>query len=152
MINLNHGACERDTLGLLEAVLVAEVAVDLHRERPAVLVSEALRDGGDVHSGFDAGGGEEVAKIMVGDAAQTQLVRRTVHGILRGANLENTHVEVFLGSFFAEPVQEFTKRGNHGNPAGLTVLGSCVGISENDEFALGKIAVLPGHVFCLSNP
>ena len=49
-------------------MLVPQVAVDFHRQGSAVFVAQPAADRRDVDAGFDATGGEEVAKVMVGDA------------------------------------------------------------------------------------
>ena len=46
-------------------MLIAKMAVGLHRQRPAVLVAEPAGDRLDVHPGFDATGGEQVPQIMM---------------------------------------------------------------------------------------
>jgi hypothetical protein len=45
-------------------MLVAQVAIGLHRKRPPVFVTEPTGNCGDVHAGFDATGGERVAQAL----------------------------------------------------------------------------------------
>jgi hypothetical protein len=45
--------------GLGGAVLLTEMAICPHRQRPAVGMAEPAREGRDVHARFDAAGGKE---------------------------------------------------------------------------------------------
>jgi hypothetical protein len=56
-----------DLPGFVGAVLVSQVAVRFHAQRPAVPMAQPARDGWDVHAGFDAARGEQVAQVVVGD-------------------------------------------------------------------------------------
>ena len=47
-------------------VLVAQMAVGFHRQGPAVLVAEPARYRWNVHAGFNAPRGEQVAQVVVG--------------------------------------------------------------------------------------
>lgn len=51
------------------------MAVSFHGERAAVFMPEPAGDGRDVDSGFDPDGGEQMPKIMVGDAQNAELAR-----------------------------------------------------------------------------
>ena len=45
-------------------MLVAEVAVNFHGQRAAVLVAEPAGDGGNVNAALNAAGGEQMAQIV----------------------------------------------------------------------------------------
>ena len=64
---------ERNTLRHLGRMLIPQVAVNPHRKRTAVLMTEPARDGGDVHSAFDAAGRKEMPQIMMRDFGDPDL-------------------------------------------------------------------------------
>ena len=53
-------------------MLVPQVAVSPHRQRPAVLVTEPARNRWDVHAGFDTPRGEQMPQVMVSDSFDAQ--------------------------------------------------------------------------------
>ena len=53
-------------------MLIAKVAVGFHCQRSAVLVSEPAGDGGNIYTGFDAGGSEQMAEVVVNDSRKSE--------------------------------------------------------------------------------
>ena len=49
------------------------MTIDAHRQSAAVLVAKPSADGWDINAGFDAGGGEEVAEVVVGEMRITEV-------------------------------------------------------------------------------
>ena len=52
-------------------MLVAEMAVNLHRQRAAVLVSKPPGDGGNVNAALNAAGGKQMPQIVMGQMSDT---------------------------------------------------------------------------------
>ena len=80
---------ELHLLGHFLAVLVAKVAVHLHRQRPAVFVAKPAADSWDVHPRFDAAGGKEVAQIVVSDPWDAQLPASAREGLIAVRDFED---------------------------------------------------------------
>lgn len=70
-------------------MMVAEVAVHSHGQGSTILVSEPAADCGNVDAGFNAGGGEEVAQVVVGDPWDFQQLEGAIHGFLALLNLHH---------------------------------------------------------------
>jgi len=52
---------KRNFFGFAGAVFVSQVPVSFHAQCAAILVSEPARNGRDVHAGFNAAGGKQMA-------------------------------------------------------------------------------------------
>src|SRR6266852_1081646 len=55
-----------------EAVFLAQVAINLHRQRAAVFMTKPPADGGNVHARLDARCREEMAKVVVGEVRESK--------------------------------------------------------------------------------
>ena len=86
---------KRHFLGHGGGVLVTEMTVNLHSQRTTVLVAQPARDGGDVHTGFDAARSEEMTKIVVGDSFHADESCRSVHGFLALVDIHDVSGCVF---------------------------------------------------------
>jgi len=135
-------------------MMIAQVPINLHRQRTAVLVPQPTRHRGDVHAGFDAPGGEEVPQVVMGDAGHAHGLRGFVHGTLTFTNSHNVcgRINSRRGGF--EPFQKRAHFGNHGNGPDRTALGSGDRIPAHGDLAFRKIAVCPSNIrsFCLPEP
>ena len=69
-----NGFGENDLLRHARRMLVAKVAVGLHRQRTTVLVPKPARNRWDVHARFNAACGEQVAQIVMGESSDAQLL------------------------------------------------------------------------------
>lgn len=66
---------------LADAVRSAMVSINSHEERTAVRVPEPRRDGRNIHPGFDGGGGEGIAKIMMRQQLDAELLAGPGEGL-----------------------------------------------------------------------
>ena len=60
-------------------MLVAQMAVNLHRQCTAVTVAQPAGDGEDAHAGFNAACCEQLAQVVMGDTGNASDLGGTVH-------------------------------------------------------------------------
>ena len=130
--------------------MVAEVAVDAHGEGAAVFVAQPAADGGDVDAGFDAGGGKEMPKVVVGDAVDAQLLAPAIHGLLAFLDLHHGGGGRFLSPLGAQTLQEGDHGGVHGDPAHFAVLGAELRIAGHVDATFAEVAVGPADELSLA--
>lgn len=53
-------------------MLVAQMPIGPHGQCAAVLVAKPARDGGNIHAGFNAAGGEQVAQVVMGESGNPE--------------------------------------------------------------------------------
>ncbi len=110
-------SCKADPLCLGDAVLSAQVAVGFHRQRAAVLVSDPAGDGRDINATLNAGSGEQMPQIVMGDARQTHFAHRAVNRVLGLIYTEHLCVEPLIRTLASHPCKERPRIGNHRHPA-----------------------------------
>src|SRR5205807_6277541 len=77
-------------------MLVSQMAVGLHRQNTAVLVSEPFRHGGNVHARFDAPSCEQMSQIVVRQMMKAELLAGACQGPVEFANAENRGIQKLL--------------------------------------------------------
>lgn len=79
-------------------MLVAQVAVNSHQERAAIRVSEPAGDGGDVDAVLDAGGGENIAEVVMRQHFESKRLARAAQRTRRFGYAENTLARGYPGT------------------------------------------------------
>ena len=125
-------SAELNASDLDDAMFLAEMAVNLHGEGPAVLVAKPARDGRDVHAGLNAGGREEMAQIVVGEVGQAKALAgfaKRCLGVTDGAD------RVLLRglAFCAEALQQAAQGVSHRDGAAFVVLGAVVAPGDGES-------------------
>src|SRR5947207_2847139 len=132
-------------------MLVAQVAVNPHRERAPIAVAQPTRNSRDVHARFNAPRREQMPQIMVRDSWDAEQSASSRHGLLTFANAANG---VFRGMpLVCEAFQQRPHIGNDWNVArrGRAIGLSVLGVVDNDKSAL-KIHVYPSDLAGLGKP
>lgn len=62
-VSLMRVGCENHFLDHGEAVFFAQVTVHFHRQSTTIFVTEPAANRGNIHTGLDAGGGEEMTEV-----------------------------------------------------------------------------------------
>ncbi len=65
-----------DPFAHLEAVLLAQMTENFHRQSAAVFMAQPPADGGNIHARLDAGCGEKVPEVVMGEMRKVELAAR----------------------------------------------------------------------------
>ena len=123
---------ELDAPNLDGAVFLAEMAINLRRERAAVFVAQPTRDGWDVHAGLNAGGREEMAQIVVDELGQAKALAGFAKGGLGVSDGTDGVLRRGL-AFCAEALQQAAQGVSHRDGAAFVVLGSIIAAGYGDR-------------------
>jgi len=105
------------------------VGIHPHEERASVRVPEPRRDGRNIHAGLDGGGGEGIAKIMMRQQLDPELLAGPGEGLPRlayrqnltlGINVRNP-VNGHAGGVLAAGVEFFQERSGRRFQRNLSV-------------------------------
>ena len=70
----------------LSRMTVAQMSINFHRQRAAILVAEPATDGWYINAGFNATRGEQVAQIVMRDAGDAQFFTGRINRTLTFVN------------------------------------------------------------------
>src|SRR5580658_5832569 len=88
-----------DALRLSPAVVIPQMSIDFHCEGASVLMSEPSGHSRDIDPRFDASGGEEVPKVVMGNTVYLRKIRGAVQGLLAFMHEKDPSLRRFLRSF-----------------------------------------------------
>ena len=125
---------------------VAQMPIDLHGERTAVLVAKPPADRGDVNARFNAPRGEEMAQVVMRESGDSERLAGSVNSPLALLHAHHRSVQRFLWSISPQSFQQSTAVGYHGHSTSLAVFCACLGVSSDHDLPALEIAVRPRHV------
>jgi len=126
-----------------KAVFLAQVPVDPHRQRTAILVPEPPAYGRDVHARFDTHRGEQVAKVVVREHRQPELSTGGTQALLGILDQANAFVRLRLRAPCGPDLQQqLTEATGHRNGPRFVVLRPFLPARDRKEVPL-EISVGP---------
>src|SRR5207249_9056155 len=126
------------------------MAVNLHRQRATVLMSQPTTHSRNIDTGLDAGRSKQMTQIMVGDSRNAKPPTGISQRPIAFRNAHYLGTSGLMRSFSLNSFEKPAHFRNHRDDAYCPVLRASFIIATNKDFAAIKVAVRPSNVFCLA--
>ena len=81
------------------------MSINFHRQRAAILVTEPAGHCGNIHAGFNAPGGKQMAQIVMREARDIQYATRAIEGTLALLHPHDRIVSFCVVAFSSKTLQ-----------------------------------------------
>ena len=121
-------------------MLVAKVAISLHRQRTTVFMSKPARNRWNVHARFNATCGEQVPQIVMGKSSDTEQPARPVDRALAFMDARYG-VGCEILALTLNPFQQAPHIGNQRDAADFPILCASSRVAQDREFTFLEVTV-----------